>query len=327
MWKRLSIVFLQLLVTAAGICYVFHDPEKRGQIAEALRHSEWRWLLVGWLVYGLVETLATLRWQLLLRVQGITLGWLRAGGIVIVGLFFNMFLPGLVGGDAMRLYFVFKETPRKRTRATLSVAMDRLVGLISILLLALVVVVCRFDWLNRFPETAHITFLALALLCGSSLFAIALFVSSGLGFLKYLPQQFPWRRAILRAGSAVRLYSSRPGLCLVALILTILSHLAYYLSYYCAAYSLHAVSSGAPTMIDFISLMPLVNTITAVPISFGGVGVRETLFQKLLGDLTGMPVAAAALAASLGFLTQASWGVLGGLAYLLLPLRKRRSHG
>jgi sugar (pentulose or hexulose) kinase len=74
---------------------------------------------------------------------------------------------------------------------------------------------------------------------------------------------------------------------------------------------------------DFISIMPLVNTITGVPISFGGVGVRETLFQKLLGDLVGMPKATAALSASLGFAIQACWGVLGGAAYLFLPFGKR----
>ncbi len=54
-------------------------------------------------------------------------------------------------------------------------------------------------------------------------------------------------------------------------------------------------------MVDFLSIMPLVNTITGVPISFGGVGVRETLFQALLGQLAHVPAAAAALSASLGY--------------------------
>jgi hypothetical protein len=71
--------------------------------------------------------------------------------------------------------------------------------------------------------------------------------------------------------------------------------------------------------------MPLVNTITGVPISFGGVGVRETLFQTLLGQLAQVPPALAALSASLGYAIQASWGVIGGLAYLFVrPSAKRR---
>ena len=42
-------------------------------------------------------------------------------------------------------------------------------------------------------------------------------------------------------------------------------------------------------MADFLSIMPLVNTITGIPISFGGVGVRETLFQTLLEQLAHVP--------------------------------------
>jgi hypothetical protein len=41
--------------------------------------------------------LATVRWQILLRIQGIWLSWLQAGAIVMIGLFFNLFLPGGVG--------------------------------------------------------------------------------------------------------------------------------------------------------------------------------------------------------------------------------------
>jgi len=325
--KRIALLLLQLTVTAAGLYFVFRDPQQRAQIGSALQKSDWHWLALGWICYSLVEGLATVRWQLLLRVQGIAVGWLHAGAIVVIGLFFNMFLPGLVGGDAMRLYFVFKEAPRKKTRAVLSVAMDRLIGLISILFLALTVVALRFGWLSRFPQTAHITYLALSLLGGSSLFALVLFGGAGFGLLKRLPQRLPFRKPLIQAGDAVRLYGTRPGVCLSALGLTILSHLAYYLSYYCAARSLHASAGMTPSLMDFISIMPLVNTITGVPISFGGVGVRETLFQKLLGDLAGMPTAAAALAASLGFAIQASWGVLGGVAYLLVPFGRHRRRG
>ena len=128
MIKRIAIILLQLLVTSAGIFYVFHDAQKRAQMGHALHTADWRWLAIGWVIYGVVELLATMRWQILLRVQGIKLGWLRAGAIVVIGLFFNMVLPGLVGGDAVRLLLVFKAAPRQKTRATLSVAMDRLLG-------------------------------------------------------------------------------------------------------------------------------------------------------------------------------------------------------
>ena len=89
-------------------------------------------MFLGWICYSAVELLATVRWQILLRIQGIRISSLRAGAIVMIRLFFNQLLPGGVGGDAMRLYFIFKQAPGKKIGATLSIAMDRLFGLLAI---------------------------------------------------------------------------------------------------------------------------------------------------------------------------------------------------
>jgi Fe-S oxidoreductase len=37
--KRAGIMLLQLLVTATGLWYVFHEPQRRAQIVDALRHA------------------------------------------------------------------------------------------------------------------------------------------------------------------------------------------------------------------------------------------------------------------------------------------------
>ena len=101
---------------------------------------------------------------MLLRIQRISLGWLRTGAIVIIGLFFNVFLPGLVGGDVMRLYYIFNLAPEAKLPGSLSIVMDRLLGLLAIVFLVAIVLVARFNWLTRVPETAQLAYLALALL-------------------------------------------------------------------------------------------------------------------------------------------------------------------
>ena len=52
--KRVGIVVLQLLVTGAGLWYVFHDQQKRAQIADALRQADRTWIILGWLSYSAV---------------------------------------------------------------------------------------------------------------------------------------------------------------------------------------------------------------------------------------------------------------------------------
>ena len=315
--KRIGILLLQLVVTAAGLWYVFHQPEKRAQIAGALREADWTWLAIGWLCYGAVEVLATVRWQILLRVQGITLSSLRALAIVMIGLFFNMFLPGLIGGDAVRLYFVFKCAPDQKTRATLSIAMDRIFGLLSILFLAALSVAMRFRWLSRSPATLHIVYLVMGLLGTGCIGVLLLFCAVRFRLRQKLPKRTPFRRVIIESGRALNRYGGHLGAMSAAFAITVIAHVAYYLSFYCAAQSLHGTRSGALNVTDILSIMPLVNTITALPISFGGIGVRETLFQELLGNLAHVPPAIAAISASLGFMIQASWGLLGAAAYLL----------
>ena len=314
--KRVGIVLLQLLVTGAGLWYVFHDPQKRAQIADALRQADRTWIIFGWLCYSAVEGLATVRWQMLLRIQGITLGWLRALGIVMIGLFFNMFLPGLVGGDAVRLYFVFKCAPRQKTRATLSVAMDRILGLLSILFLTALSVALRFHWLNSSGTTLHIVYLVLGLLGTGSVCVLLLFVTVHFGLLRKLPKRTPFRPAIMESGKALQVYGAHLRIMSIAFAITVVAHIAYYLTFYCAAESLHGTRTATLSVTDILSIMPLVNTVTALPISFGGVGVRETLFQELLGNLAHVPPAIAAISASLGFLIQASWGLLGAVVFL-----------
>jgi uncharacterized membrane protein YbhN (UPF0104 family) len=132
----------------------------------------------------------------------------------------------------------------------------------------------------------------------------------------------PFRAAITESGKALRLYGAHLGLMSIAFAITIVAHIVLYLTFYCAAESLQGTRSASLSVIDIFSIMPLVNTVTALPISFGGVGVRETLFQELLGNLAHVPPAIAAVTASLGFVIQASWGLLGAAIYLMSPHKK-----
>ncbi len=201
--------------------------------------------------------------------------------------------------------------------------MDRLFGLLSIVFLAAIALSLRFDWLKGSAATLHITYLALSLLAGGFLIVVFLLFVAGFGLLNKLPKALPFRGAIIESGNALNLYGKHRAVMLIAFLITIVSHLAYYVTYYCAAESLRNATTRMPSLADMLTIMPLVNTVTAIPISFGGVGVRETLFQQLLGNPAHVPFALAALAASLGFAIQASWSLVGAGAFLFF--RKQRS--
>jgi uncharacterized protein (TIRG00374 family) len=314
--KRIGILSLQVLVTGIGLWYVFHDPQRRAQIADALRHASISWVILGLVCYSAVEMLATVRWQILLRLQGIRLGWLRAGGIVMIGLFFSLFLPGGIGGDAMRLYFIFQLAPRRKIGATLSIVMDRLFGLFTVLFLAGMSILLRFSWLTRSGTSRHIAYLAFVLLGGSLAFVVLVFWLASSSSLYRFPKALPLRKVVVQSGEALLRYRSHLGVMTLVFVITIVAHLAYYTNYYCAGEALRMSKDHAASLADILSIMPLVDTIISVPISIGGLGVRETLFQELLGNLAHVPPALAAFTASLGYAIQVFWGLVGAAIFL-----------
>src|SRR5438105_1272695 len=322
MLKRILLILLQASVTTGAILYVFHDSQKRAEIGGALLRADKMWIVLGCACYGCVEIVATVRWRLLLRIQRISLGWSRTGAIVLIGLFFNIFLPGLVGGDVMRLYYTFRLAPGPKVAGSLSIVMDRLLGLLAIVFLVGIVLVVRFNWLTETAETAQLAYLALALLGGGFVGVALLFSLARSDRMRKLPRRIPFRGSIEKFGQALGAYRKHYIPTMIAFGITIVSQLAYYTTYYCAGASLHQSSGRTPTLFDILSIMPLVNTFTAVPISFGGVGVRETLFQRLLGHLSGVPEPIAVLTASLGFTIQAMCGLLGGAIYLFWRPRR-----
>jgi len=91
--KRIGIMLLQLLVTAAGLWYVFHDLQRRSQIVEALPHASLSWVLLGWIGYSVVEELRRCAGKFFCASKASVSGWLRAGAIVIIGLFPSGYRP------------------------------------------------------------------------------------------------------------------------------------------------------------------------------------------------------------------------------------------
>jgi uncharacterized membrane protein YbhN (UPF0104 family) len=79
--KKILVTLFQLSVTITLLYWVYHDPTKRAQMAEALRNAHFSWVAFGILAYVVVEIAAAFRWHVLLKVQGIHLSFWRLSGL------------------------------------------------------------------------------------------------------------------------------------------------------------------------------------------------------------------------------------------------------
>ncbi len=314
--KKTLLTLLQIAVTLGVLYLLLRDPQKRAEMVKVITRANEAWLIAGALVYVLVEVISAVRWQLLLRVQGVQLTWRRIYALGFIGVFFNFFIPGGTGGDVVKIFYLLKETPGQKIQALLSVLVDRLFGLVAMVLLAGVIIAFQWDWLTMSLATKGYVWTALAIL-GGCLLAIGFsFVVSGLNLAHRLPERFPGRDRLAEFSLAYNLYSRAWPVSVASLAISVLAHLGFFATFYCAARSLALPGIRIPSLSELFTIMPVVSTITALPVSVGGLGVREGLFQIFLGKLSGVSAAVAVVTSSAGYLLMAVSGAIGGALYL-----------
>src|SRR5215468_12399488 len=310
--KKVLVTIFQVSVTIGVLYWVYHDPNRRAQMLEALRHAEYRWVLMSMLAYFVVEAAAAFRWNVLLKVQNIHLSVPRLIGLFFIGLFYNQFLPGGTGGDIIKSYYLLKETPDKKAGALLAVVFDRFIGLVALVAITITLIGLRYDFLAQTTETRNLLWLLLFLLGVSVLTLISTFVISGFNLFHSLPEKFPGREKLIEISAAYHLYAHHWRATLVAFAASLVAHLATFATFLCAAFALGA----RVPVVNFFAVMPVERTISALPISFAGIGLREKILQIMLSSLCGVSEATAILIGSLSFLIILVCCLPGAVVYL-----------
>src|SRR5437764_8404479 len=311
--KKILVTLFQLAITIAVLYWVYHDPNRRTQMAEALRHARYSWVVIGILAYVIVEIAAAFRWHVLLKVQGIHLSLLRLSGLFLIGMFYNQFLPGGTGGDIIKSYYLLKETLDRKAGALLAVVFDRFIGLVALVAITGTLIGLRYDFLSQTTETRNLLWLLLFLLGASILALLSTFVISGFNLFHSLPEKFPGREKLIEISAAYHLYARHWRATLVAFGASLIAHLATFATFLCAAYALGA----AVPLVNFFAVMPVERTISALPISFAGIGLREKILQIMLNGLCGVPEGTAILIGSLSFLIVLVCCLPGALVHFL----------
>ncbi|MGA1538970.1 MAG: lysylphosphatidylglycerol synthase transmembrane domain-containing protein [Chthoniobacterales bacterium] len=309
--KKTLLTVLQVAVTIGLLWWVFHDPDKRAQMAEALRQANWNWLWLGVVVFFGCTILATVRWKILLQVQGIEMGWVRTWQLFMIGMFFNLFMLGSTGGDVVKMFLTMREARDNKAAALLSVFMDRVIGMMALILISLGFLYFRYDKLSDSAASATLLTTLLWLLAGAVVVIVGMFVGSAFGWVHYLPQWTPLRGRIVEVSAACHVYAKGWRQTIWAFLVSFPLFAMFFITFYCAARAYTDVLG----LVDVFSVLPIVAVITAIPISVSGIGLRESLFVSLLAPF-GVGAAVATLISVSGFLINTVGSLAGGLVFL-----------
>ncbi len=297
---------LQTLVSAALLAWIFRDPSFRAQVGEVFTSARPGWLLAGFAAAGVGNLIGVVRWGIFLRVLKITLSGWDTLRMSLVGLFFNNFLVGAAGGDAVKVVWVASRGNPKAA-ALVSVLMDRMSGLGALVLCSVFFMLWRFDWLMRSHVVAGlIQFVFGYLIVVVGLLALTFFAART-GLSERLPAAMPGREKIREFSRVYLLFVQAWRETLLAATLSGGILVAHFLTFYCSARAFDAVIP----LPDFFAFMPAVDVISALPVSVGGLGVREQLFVTVLGQLCGVPADRAFSISIAGAMLAFLWGLVG----------------
>ena len=253
---------------------------------------------------------AITRWWRLLAVAGCATRWTSAFRLSFLGFFFNIVLPaGITGGDVIKAVLVVRENPERRADAFVTVVVDRALGLLVLMGLAVVVVLVSGD---RFAELR----LAVILAFFGTLFALGILLHPPtrrwLG-LSAILERMPQRDRLKRIEAALRQYSEKPLEILFAVVLSGVNHLCIGGSVFVLGHSF----GDDLSYVEYLGVAAIANTISSIPIAPSGWGVGELAFGylfKTLGSPGTIGVAVSVTYRLLGMLV----GLAGGL-FLLMP--------
>jgi hypothetical protein len=189
--------------------------------------------------------LGFVRWGIFLRVVGITVSPWQIFRMGAVGLFFNHFLPGAIGGDAVKIGWLAARGASAKD-ALLSVLMDRISGIGALILCSVVFIGLRFEWLMQSPVVAAMNHLVIGYLVVVIALLAFSFVISAKGAVAKIPKNLPGRATIVEFSSTYSLFVEKWPMTLAASGISVLLLMAYFLTFYFCALALggHGSTSG-----------------------------------------------------------------------------------
>lgn len=224
----------------------------------------------------------------------------------MIGSFFNTILPGIIGGDAVKAYYLYKETGNSGISMA-SVFMDRYVGFASLMFITLIALPFGISYIKDTELEYLFPGIVFAFIAGSIVF-FRLRIGGGIKIIREFYSFFDTYRNFNRS-SMVLLKS-----LILSVIIQLMNMMAVYI-----------ISHGLGINISFLSIMlfiPLIVTVSMVPLSISGLGVREGAFVILFGKAGVRPE----VAISISFLWFISVviGSLPGLLFYAININRKR---
>lgn len=285
--KRYILTLIKFGLSLGILAYLFNSAVKNEQFELLIENPiQWNWIAIGMLACVGAHLLGFFRWRMMVRAIGLPFSNMDAIRIGFIGLFFNLFAFGVIGGDTLRAFYVTRQIKDRTPEAIASVVADRVIGLLTMCLVAsLAFLILDTSSL----ESAHPEELAIIQYICKTVVILTVLGFSGLLTISFAPRLSNTRlyQAILnlpkigdliaRLTSVVTIYRSRPGTVAMAFVMSIGVNICFVVTIYSLAVGL---TPAGPSFADHFVIEPIAMVSNAVPLP-GGIGGMEFAMNLL----------------------------------------------
>ncbi|GEM_PF-283040 len=262
--------------------------------------------------------ISSLRWALLIS-QKISIK--RLFSMYMIGSFFNICLPGIIGGDAVKAYYLSRElkntpsknqvkenveikriNPQSNVIAIASVFMDRYIGLSALMIIGMIAFPFGLKYLEISTQNKLLIWLTPGIFFLFIFISFILFgyrVGGGIKLLHSIYEYFD-------------IYKTKRDILIKCLLYSFIVQMS-------GIFAVFVLSIGMSYNISLLIIsifMPMITLISLIPISISGIGLREFSFVVFLGSM-GVP-SDVSIALSLSwFFSVVAASILGLVLYVL----------
>ncbi len=257
--KKLARTIAQLLISFTALYIVLRNTDT-AKLLEIIGSAQPLYLLLAFVVFNISKIINAVRLNRFFRSVGLQLKESYNLQLYYLGMFYNMFLPGGIGGDGYKIYILNKHHSVKMVNVFNAVFWDRITGIFALVFLtAILLLPSTFAELHRqyIPAT----------------YAVVAF-------------SYPFSWLLTRA-----LYKKFKSIFLVTAGESILIQITQVLSAWFILLALSVQSHH----VDYLAIFLISTVATILPITVGGAGARELTFFYFLNHLELDPNAGVAL--------------------------------
>lgn len=313
--KAILNFLLKLILTGGCLWWAFSQVTFDRSIFTRPGAINYPWLAAGIGAAGFSIFFHALRWWLFLRGQSLPVKLGRAIELTMIDSLFSLASVSGLGGDAARILLLMRELPGKKLVIAMAVMADHLAGMVSIALLFFIISITRFHALAEQSLLGKNVIIFAWFYLGGGLALVALiFICASPPVHRRIHGNDRFARfpIMKRIPELYDVYRKNWRFALAGLTVSFFMLMAYFTSYYCGMRAVGGTASYGAV----VSAMPIIDSISGMPVSIAGVGVREKLFQILMDDLAGVPPATAVAASLAGFACNVFWAGLGAFFFL-----------